>query len=116
MMKKAERIKKSTEIEAVLKEKKSIASQCFVVYKMENHEYAMTRFAISVPKKFGIAVKRNQMKRRIRAIVASLPFKKGFDVFVVVKAKAASLGFSQIRSELQTLFQKDQLLEVITSD
>ena len=55
-MKKQFRIKKTEEIETVLKERKIVSGKNFVVYKKENHENTHYRFALSVPKKFGNAV------------------------------------------------------------
>jgi len=109
-MRKNQRIKKNTEIQAVLQAKQSIGGSNFVVYKKENHTEE-TRFALSVSKKYGIAVKRNQMKRRIREIVSSLSFKEGFDVFVIAKNRSSSLSFISIKQELTELFKKAQLLE-----
>ena len=80
-MKKELIIKKSEEIEAVIKNKSSVSGENFIVYKKENHLPVGPRFALSVPKKFGIAVKRNLMKRRIRSVFDSLNIKKEYDVF-----------------------------------
>lgn len=112
-MKKELIIKKSEEIEAIIKNKTSVSGENFVIYKKENHLPNGPRFALSVPKKFGIAVKRNLMKRRIRQIFDSLSIKKEFDVFVVAKQKSSNLTFEQIQNELTNLFEKANLVEVI---
>ena len=110
-MKKTQRIKKSQEIELVIKERKVTAGDNFIIYKKENHLPEGPRFALSVPKKFGIAVKRNQIKRRVRSVFDSLNIKKEFDVFVVVKVKANTLDFNNINTELSNLFIKAGLVE-----
>ena len=112
-MKKEQRIKKTEEIEAIVKNKQSVSGENFVIYKKENHLPVGPRFALSVPKKFGIAVKRNLIKRRIRSIYDSLNIKKEYDVFVVAKQKASILSFKQIEEELLMLFEKANLVEVI---
>ena len=112
-MKKELKIKKSEEIEAVIKNKQSVSGENFIVYKKENHLPVGPRFALSVPKKFGIAVKRNLMKRRIRAVFDSLNIKKEYDVFVVAKQQSSSLSFEQINEELTGLFERSNLVEVI---
>ena len=112
-MKKELIIKKSEEIEAVIKNKSSVSGENFIVYKKENHLPVGPRFALSVPKKFGIAVKRNLMKRRIRSVFDSLNIKKEYDVFVVAKQQSSNLSFEQIKEELTDLFERSNLVEVI---
>ena len=103
-MKKEYRIKKNQEIESVLIEKNSIASKYFVIYKKENHENVHFRYAISVPKKYGNAVNRNLMKRRIRSVVRDIELVNDYDFFIVVKSQASILSFDQIKKELLSLF------------
>ena len=103
-MKKEYRIKKNQEIESVLIEKNSIASKYFVIYKKENHENIHFRYAISVPKKYGNAVNRNLMKRRIRSVVREIELVNDYDFFIVVKNQASILSFDQIKKELLSLF------------
>lgn len=103
-MKKEYRIKKNQEIESVLIEKNSIASKYFVIYKKENHENIHFRYAISVPKKYGNAVNRNLMKRRIRSVVREIELVNDYDFFIVVKSQASILSFDQIKKELLSLF------------
>lgn len=109
-MKKAYRVKKGTEIEAIVKHRKSAGNQYFVVYKKENHETDHFRFAVSVPKKYGIAVKRNKVKRQIREIVAKLDIVPNVDVFVVVKKSANVLRFPDIKASIEGLIQKQNIL------
>ena len=111
-MKKELKIKKSEEIEAVIKNKQSVSGENFIVYKKENHLPVGPRFALSVPKKFGIAVKRNLMKRRIRSIFDSLNIKKEYDVFVVAKQQSSTISFKQVEEELTSLFERANLVEV----
>ena len=111
-MKKELKIKKSEEIEAVIKNKQSVSGENFIVYKKENHLPIGPRFALSVPKKFGIAVKRNLMKRRIRSIFDSLNIKKDYDVFVVAKQQSSTISFKQAEEELTSLFERANLVEV----
>ena len=110
-MKKEFRVKKSAEIEEIIKFKDVIGSKHFVLYKKENHENNHYRFALSVPKKYGHAVERNQIKRRIRSIVREEKIVNNVDLFVVVKVTASNLSFEEIKEELLDLFQKAQILE-----
>src|SRR5699024_12674888 len=67
MMKKRYRIKKEKDFKLIFKRGKSYANRQFVVYLKNNDEIPHLRLGISVSKRLGNAVKRNQIKRRIRA-------------------------------------------------
>ena len=109
-MKKAHRVKKGTEIEAILKTRQSVGNSFFVLYKMKNHEQDHYRFAVSVPKKYGNAVARNKIKRQIREIVMKLDIVPHVDLFLVVKPKANTLSFQDIQELIQGLVQKQDIL------
>lgn len=109
-MKKEYRVKKSSDIENIIKKRKSVGNTHFVVYKSENHEETHFRFAVSVPKKFGNAVHRNKMKRRIREIMAKLDVIDQIDIFIVVKASANTLDFNEIKKSIIWLMNKQNIL------
>ena len=67
-MKKRFRVKKEKDFNAIFKEGKSFANRKFVIYRLENNEQHF-RVGLSVSKKLGNAVMRNQIKRRIRHIL-----------------------------------------------
>ena len=67
-MKKRFRVKKEKDFSAIFKEGKSFANRKFVIYRLENDEQHF-RVGLSVSKKLGNAVMRNQIKRRIRHIL-----------------------------------------------
>ena len=105
-MKKEYRVKKGSEIESIIKHRQSVGNKYFVVYTKKNHDQSHFRFAVSVPKKFGNAVLRNKMKRRVREIIAGLDVVDVVDIFIVVKATANELSFQDIASMLTTLINK----------
>lgn len=106
-MNKQYRVKRSDEIEAILKAKKSYSNKYFVVYKKENCEALNFRYAISVGKKLGNAVMRNRVKRQMRAIIDSLivPDLK-MDVFVVARPSVSGLAYAQMYQNIIYLFNK----------
>ena len=110
-MKKEYRIKKSNEIQSLMKNKRSVGNGYFVVYHQKNHENKHFRFAISVPKKFGIAVKRNLMKRRIREIIKDLQIKDEMNFFIIAKIKSKDLNFIDIKKEITQLLNKAKILK-----
>jgi len=110
-MDKTYHVRKNEEIEKIIKRKDTVGDQFFVVYKLENPALPHLRFAISVSKKFGNAVERNRMRRRIREIVQKAGLKPIYDYFIVVKPAAAPLQFADIAADLQKLFARAKIIE-----
>lgn len=81
------RIKKNEEFSKIVAYKKSIASDCFVVYcKPKNENYS--RIGISVSKKLGNAVIRNKIKRQIRMMIADFyDFDNSDKDFIIIARK-----------------------------
>lgn len=110
-MNKQYRVKKSKEIEAILKRHRVSSSPYFTIYiKEKENETNHFRYAMSVGKKIGNAVVRNQLKRQIRAVVRKFNVIPNVDVFIVAKIKTKELSFQEIEKELMFLFRKQKLL------
>lgn len=110
MMKKAYRVKKSSEIEEIIRHKKSVGSKHFVLYTKKNHGQTHFRFAVSVSKKYGNAVERNVAKRRVREIISKLDIMDYYDVFIVIKNNANTIPFSMFEKELTSLVIKQKIM------
>lgn len=111
-MKKEYRIKKSSEIDAIFKRKQSKGDKYFAVYTLQDKGESHFRFALSVGKKYGNAVERNLIKRRIRHVVQSLKDQLACTQFVVViKPQSKDLDFKQINEKLCNIFKNSNLLE-----
>ena len=109
-MKKAFRIKKSSEIEAVMKAQNVSRNRYLRVYKKENHDNLHFRFALSVPKRFGNAVERNKIKRRLRMIVSQQSIKGTDDFFIVVQPNVKHLSFKELTQNLSQLLAKAKII------
>ena len=111
-MKKEYRIKKSSEIDAIFVNKVSKGDKYFAIYTQLCDEDVHFRFALSVGKKYGNAVQRNLIKRRIRHIVQMFKDQIVCMRFVIViKPQARELTFQQIKEKMQDILQKLNLLE-----
>jgi len=109
-MKKIYRIKKNTEIEELVKKKKSVGNKYFVIYYAPNkHEHF--RFCVSVSKKYGIAVERNRIKRQIRAILAAkMNYYAKTDFLVAIKVSSKGLSFDMIEENINYLLKKSGIM------
>ena len=100
-------IKKNQEIDTIIRERKSVGNKYFVIYTKKYNETRNFRFAMSIGRKYGNAVSRNLMKRRIREIIRNnkeLLEKKDF--VIVIKKESSQLSFQEIEANLINLLRK----------
>ena len=109
-MKKAYRIKRTNEIEAVLKSGSSVRNRAVRLYWKANPENTHFRFAIGVSKKLGNAVTRNKLKRRVRMIVSTQVVRRPDDFFIVLNQGAQHLAFSELKDALESALRKSKLI------
>jgi len=112
-MKKVYRIKKSSEIDAIFKEKKVKGDSYFAIYQSDDVNETHFRFGLSIGKKYGNAVARNLCKRRIRMIVSMFQeqFIKSKLFVIVIKPAANTLSYQDMVDKLTVLFKKSKLME-----
>lgn len=101
-MKKKLRIKKDEEFQLVFKKGESFANRQFVIYVLDKPEQDYFRIGLSVSKKIGNAVVRNQVKRYIRQTFLELKdeIKIGKDYVIIARNPAATMDFFQVKSSL----------------
>jgi ribonuclease P protein component len=105
-MNKQYRLKKSFEIEKLVKKRISVGSSFFVIYYNISSD-KKSRIAFSVSKKLGNAVKRNHEKRVLREILRDvIDTIDGLDILIVEKNKALALSYDEKRIELFKLIKK----------
>ena len=100
-MKKSFRVKREKDFKAIFKDGTSFANRKFVVYQLENQQNHF-RVGLSVSKKLGNAVTRNQIKRRILHILQSV---KGslvdhVDFVVIARKGVETLEYAEMEKNL----------------
>ena len=105
-MKKERRIKKSDEFQSMIKNKKHIASNLFVIYYKEKEE-EKNRIGISVSKKMGNAVVRNKLKRQVRMMVQEIGcLDLNLDILILVRKSYLVNTYDINKKGLETLIKK----------
>ena len=98
------RLKNSAEFQSVYKRGARKDSRSFAVFLLANG-LDHSRVGLTTPRKIGMAVTRNRIRRRVREILrAAWPFVPGgFDIVVNPRRSAIERGFSDLRTELLSL-------------
>ncbi|MGX7074429.1 ribonuclease P protein component [Falseniella ignava] len=100
-MKKSFRVKSEKDFKAIFKDGTSFANRKFVVYQLENQKKHF-RVGLSVSKKLGNAVTRNQIKRRIRHILlnAKENLVDHVDFVVIARKGVETLDYAEMEKNL----------------
>ena len=100
-MKKSFRVKREKDFKAIFKDGTSFANRKFVVYQLENQQNHF-RVGLSVSKKLGNAVTRNQIKRRIRHILQSVKgsLAEHVDFVVIARKGVETLEYAEMEKNL----------------
>jgi len=100
-LKKRFRVKKEKDFNAIFKEGESFANRKFVIYRLENNEQHF-RVGLSVSKKLGNAVMRNQIKRRIRHILIEHKNQlvENVDFVVIARKGVEILDYAEMEKNL----------------
>jgi ribonuclease P protein component len=113
-MRKEQRVKKNAEFQEVFKKGTSIANRQFVVYRLQKEDQMSFRIGLSVSKKIGNAVVRNQIKRYIRQVFLELKdeVKNNFDYVIIARKPAADMDFHEVKKSLIHVLKKSKVLKV----
>ncbi|MFS9038717.1 ribonuclease P protein component [Streptococcus timonensis] len=100
-MRKSFRVKKEKDFNAIFKEGESVANRRFVIYRLANSQEHF-RVGLSVSKKLGNAVMRNQIKRRIRHILIDHrnELVDNIDFIVIARKGVENLDYAELEKNL----------------
>lgn len=112
-MKKRQRVKKNEDFQKVFKKGKSFANRQFVVYFYQKEGQAEYRVGLSVSKKLGNAVVRNQIKRYIRQSIHELKdeLQPNMDYVIIARHPAATMNFHEVKQSLQHVLRIAKVLK-----
>ena len=112
-MRKAYRVKKEREFQNVFHTGTSFANRKFVVYRLEKKDQPHFRVGLSVGKKVGNAVCRNEVKRKIRAAVYSVKeqIDPELDFIVIARPSVKGLTYDEIRSNLVHVLKLEKIID-----
>jgi ribonuclease P protein component len=113
MLPKKNRLKKKKDFERVFRGGKSF-KKGFLVLRLKKNDLKINRFGFVVSKKISKkAVKRNQIKRRLREAVRSKMnlYKKGFDLIFISLPGLEKKNFQNIKDTIVFLLNKSKILK-----
>lgn len=113
-MKKEFRIKKNKEFQEIYKKGKSVANRQFVVYLRQVPDQAHFRVGLSVSKKLGNAVMRNQIKRYTRQAILELQegLRNDYDLIIIARRPVSSMSFHEVKSSLTHVLKLAKVLSL----
>ncbi|UOQ44741.1 ribonuclease P protein component [Halobacillus salinarum] len=112
-MKKAYRIKKNKEFQEVFQHGQSFANRQLVLYYRQKKDQPHFRFGLSVSKRIGTAVVRNQVKRYLRQAFLELEGQilQDYDFVIIARNPASRMDFQEIKKSLTHVLSRSRLLK-----
>ncbi|MDR7000002.1 ribonuclease P protein component [Neobacillus niacini] len=112
-MKKELRVKKNKEFQEAFQKGYSFANRQFVVYSLKKEGQENFRIGLSVSKKIGNAVTRNQIKRNIRQALFELKdqLQAGNDYIIIARKPAAEMDFFEVKKSLTHVLKVGKVLK-----
>ena len=100
-------VKESRVFDEVIETGKKIKNYNFIIFYKEKKD-SPTKYGITVPKKVGKAHIRNNLKRRVRAIIRNYykDYEKNYNCIIIIRNSCLNLSYQEISSSLQYLLDK----------
>ena len=104
-MEKDLRLRKNIDFQAAFKKGKSSWNRQFTLLIKKNN-LGKSRIGFTITKKYGTAVERNKLKRRLREIIRNnkqILF-KGYDIVLIPKASTKDMSYQELESSVKHIF------------
>lgn len=111
-MKKAYRIKKNDEFQNIFRHGQSFANRQLVLYYWKKPSQTHFRVGLSVSKKIGNAVLRNQIKRYLRQAFLELEdqIRDDYDLVIIARKPTHTMNFNEIKQSLTHVLTRSKLI------
>jgi ribonuclease P protein component len=111
-MKKELRVKKNKDFQEAFKKGRSFANRQFVVYVLQKEGQTSFRIGLSVSKKLGNAVTRNQIKRYIRQAVFEIKesMQQDLDYVIIARKPLVEMDFFEVKKSLTHVLKVGKVL------
>ena len=105
------RLKSSKDFARVYSQGKSKANKYLVLYYLNQDSAEPTKVGFSIGKKIGSAVRRNKLKRQLKAIISEQieAIKPGFLLVFIVRRSARDLEFPQLKASAFDLLKRTNI-------
>lgn len=112
-MRKELRIKKNKDFQEAFQNGRSFANRQFVVYALKKEDLPLFRIGLSVSKKVGNAVMRNQIKRYIRQSIFELKDQllQGNDYVIIARKPLVDMDFFEVKKSLSHVLKVGKVLK-----
>jgi ribonuclease P protein component len=98
-MKKINILKNSRDFDRIIKNNKSYKYKDYIFYLEKNTEDVF-KFGLSVGKKIGNAVRRNKVKRQLKAIISEKDYQNNFNCIIIVGKGINERSFDEMKQNL----------------
>ena len=104
-MNKEKILKKSDDFSTIISNGKCFKNKYFSIYYKESND---TLYGITVPKKVGIAVIRNKLKRRVKNIISNNEkyIQSKYNYVIIIKEPALKIDYKGLTTNLLDLMKK----------
>lgn len=104
------RIRKSKDYQHTYRNGLKIPGKYLIAYISAN-DMSKNRFGIVASKKVGNAVKRNKVKRRLRAIARESQgqIRQGYDIIIIARHSMVEADYNRIEKDFYTVMKKARL-------
>ena len=114
-MKKINILKDSKEFDRIIKTYKSYKYKDYIIY-IEKDTNDIYKFGLSVGKKIGNAVRRNKVKRQLKAIISEKDYQNNFNCIIIVGKGIKEKNFEQRKENLLIALRNLNLIKENTNE
>jgi ribonuclease P protein component len=108
-MRHKQRLTKRSDFATVYRKGRALAHP-LVVLRLLPNQLSYSRYGFAVSKAVGKAVVRNQVRRRLREGIRTLPVQPGWDIVVIARPKAAAADFHTLLRATVGLLSRAEVL------